>query len=33
MSDQPPTRTERVLTVVVGLCLVLVLPYLGLFFN
>lgn len=33
MHDQPMTRTERVLTVVVGLCLVLVLPYLGMFYR
>ncbi len=33
MSDQPPTRTERVLTVVVGLAFVLVIPFLGLFFR
>ena len=33
MSDQPTNRTERVLTVVVGLAFVLVIPYLGLFFR
>ncbi len=33
MSDQPPTRTERVLTVVVGVAFVLVIPFLGLFFR
>ncbi len=33
MHDQPPTRTERVLTVVVGLAFVLLIPFLGLFFN
>ena len=33
MSDQPMSRTERVLTVVVGLAFVLLIPFLGLFFN
>ena len=33
MSDQPMSRTERVLTAVVGLAFVLVIPYLGLFFR
>lgn len=33
MSDQPKTRTERVLTVVVSVAFVLVIPYLGLFFR
>lgn len=31
MSDQPPTRTERVLTVVVGLAFVLLFPLMGAF--
>jgi len=33
VSDQPMTRTERVLTVVVGLAFVLMIPYLGLFYR
>ncbi len=33
MHDQPMTRTERVLTVVVGLAFVLLFPFLGLFFR
>ena len=32
MHDQPPTRTERVLTVVVGLAFVLLFPLMGAFF-
>lgn len=33
MCDHHPTRTERVLTVVVGVAFVLVIPFLGLFFR